>query len=137
MTIQYIQPGEPNQNAYIEHLNKTYRNEVLDLYLFRNRNEVREATHWRKIEYNEERPHDSLGDLTPAEYMFRTLETLLYVYLTGKLTGIYLFGFVDFSSFKKLPEGIAKPVSADELYNALISILPNGAKDHPESVSLQ
>ena len=69
MSIQYIQPSEPNQNAYIERFNKTYRNEVLDLYLFRNLNEVREATHWWKIEYNEGRPHDSLGDLTPAEYM--------------------------------------------------------------------
>ena len=69
MMIQYIQPGEPNQNAYIERFNRTYRNELLDLYMFRNLAEVREATYWWMIEYNEQRPHDSLGDLTPAEYM--------------------------------------------------------------------
>jgi putative transposase len=68
MTVQYIQPREPNHNAYIEQFKRTYRNE-LDLYLIRNLNEVREATHWWKITYNKKQPHDSYGDLTPAEYM--------------------------------------------------------------------
>ena len=69
MMICYIQPGEPNQNAYVERFNRTYRNEVLDLYLFSNLEEVREITYWWMIEYNEERPHDSLDDLAPLEYM--------------------------------------------------------------------
>ena len=69
MMIHYIQPGEPNQNAYIERFNRTYRDELLDLYLFRNLDEVREATYWWMIGYNEEPPHDSLEDHTPAEYM--------------------------------------------------------------------
>lgn len=69
MLIQYIQPGKPNQNAYIERFNRTYRNEVLDLYLFLTLAEVRETTHWWMIEYNEETPHDSLADLTPQEFM--------------------------------------------------------------------
>ncbi len=68
MAIQYIQPGEPNQNAYVERFNRTYREEFLSLYLFRNLNEVREGTHAWRIEYNERRPHDALGDLTPEEY---------------------------------------------------------------------
>jgi putative transposase len=67
MAIQYIQPGKPNQNAYIERFNKTYRDELLDQHLFLTLEDVREATYWWLIEYNEERPHDALGDLTPRE----------------------------------------------------------------------
>ena len=68
MAIQYIQPGQPNQNAYVERFNRTYREEFLSLYLFRNLNDVREATHAWRLDYNERRPHDALGDLTPEEY---------------------------------------------------------------------
>lgn len=74
MTIMYIQPGEPNQNAYIERFNRTYRDEVLNLYLFESLTEVREITYWWMIEYNEQRPHDALEDLTPAEYMEQNAE---------------------------------------------------------------
>jgi putative transposase len=67
MAIQYIQPGRPNQNAYIERFNRTYREELLDQHLFTSLDDVREATYWWMIEYNEERPHDGLADLTPIE----------------------------------------------------------------------
>ena len=68
MAIRYIQPGKPNQNAYIERFNRTFREEVLDQHLFLRIDDVREAAHWWMIDYNEQRPHDALGELTPAEY---------------------------------------------------------------------
>ena len=64
MAIQYIQP---NQNAYVERFNRTYREGVLDQHLFASLDDVRKATYWSMIEYNEERPHDALGDKTPAD----------------------------------------------------------------------
>ena len=68
LKIDYIEPGKPNQNAFIERFNRTYREEVLDAWLFSNLEEVRHKT-WRfLVEYNQERPHDSLGDRTPLEH---------------------------------------------------------------------
>jgi putative transposase len=47
------------------------RDELLDLHLFVRLEDVREASYWWMIEYNEERSHDPLDDLTPVEYRTR------------------------------------------------------------------
>ena len=67
--LVFIQPGKPTQNSYVERFNRTYRNEILNMYVFKTLNEVKELTDNRVREYNEERPHDSLEDLTPIEYL--------------------------------------------------------------------
>ncbi|WP_081303477.1 IS3 family transposase [Gilliamella sp. WF3-4] len=68
ITIDYIQPGSPYQNGYIERFNRTYRTEVLDLYLFNNLAQARRITEeWLTI-YNTERPHEALNNMTPIEY---------------------------------------------------------------------
>ena len=66
--IQYIQPGKPAQNGFIERFNRTYREEVLDMNLFSSLAEVKEITkEWLK-EYNNERPHESLKGLAPINF---------------------------------------------------------------------
>ncbi|SCB86916.1 putative transposase [Gilliamella bombicola] len=68
ITIDYIEPGSPYQNGYIERFNRTYRTEVLDLYLFNNLAQARRITEeWLTI-YNTERPHEALNNMTPIEY---------------------------------------------------------------------
>ena len=67
--LEFIQPGKPTQNSYVERFNRTYRDEILNMYAFKTLTEVRKITDKWIREYNEERPHDSLGDLTPSEYL--------------------------------------------------------------------
>jgi putative transposase len=64
----YIQPGKPNQNAFIERFNRSFRTEVLDANLFNFIEEVQEAAdHW-VVDYNEYRPHESLENLPPSVF---------------------------------------------------------------------
>lgn len=65
--IQYIQPGKPQQNAYIERYNRTVRYDWLGQYLFASIREVQDfATRWLWI-YNNERPNMGLGGITPKQ----------------------------------------------------------------------
>lgn len=66
--IKYIQPGKPNQNAYIERFNRSYREEVLDPHIFSTISQVRDISWAWMLSYNEERPHSSLGNIPPAEF---------------------------------------------------------------------
>lgn len=80
VTLKYIQPGKPAQNAYIERFNKTYREEVLSMFLFKNIAEVQLITDRWMNEYNTKRPHHSLGNLTPKEYKIKNKNSILELY---------------------------------------------------------
>ena len=72
----FTQPGRPMQNGYIERFNGSYRRGVLDVYIFKNISQVREITEeWRK-DYNENRPHDALGGMSPIEYRRKNEEQI-------------------------------------------------------------
>ncbi|WP_345200709.1 integrase core domain-containing protein [Chryseobacterium ginsengisoli] len=69
--IRYIQPGKPTQNAFIERFNRSYRTEVLDARIFNNLVEVREISAECTKHYNQDRPHESLQNLSPMQYLLK------------------------------------------------------------------
>lgn len=68
IAIQYIQPGRPMQNAYVERKNGSLRRELLNAYLFDSLREVRVMCEEWRVYYNTERPHKALKYLTPVKY---------------------------------------------------------------------
>lgn len=67
--LEFIKPGRPMQNGFIERFNRTYREAVLDMFIFESLSDVRSQTErWLEI-YNHHRPHDSLGGMPPSEYL--------------------------------------------------------------------
>jgi len=74
--LNFIRPGKPIENAYIESFNGRFRDECLNEHWFLTMAHARRVIeHWR-IEYNTERPHSSLGDLTPEQFAMSAPELL-------------------------------------------------------------
>jgi len=67
----YIEPGAPWQNAYSESFNSRFRDEFLNVELFASTLEAKVLGREHREKYNHQRPHSSLGDLTPAEFAAR------------------------------------------------------------------
>ena len=67
----FIAPGSPWQNAYSESFNSRFRDEFLNVELFTSLLEAKVLGEEHRYKYNHQRPHSSLGDLTPAEFASR------------------------------------------------------------------
>ena len=69
--LVFIQKGKPNQNGYNERLNRTFREDILDSYLFDEVEQAQEfANQWIWM-YNNERPHESIQNLPPRQFLLK------------------------------------------------------------------
>ena len=68
VSLRFIDPGKPMQNAYIESFNGKFRDECLSQHWFISLEEARSVSEEWRVDYNERRPHRSLQQQTPAEF---------------------------------------------------------------------
>ncbi len=76
VNLSFIRPGKPNENAYIESFNGKFRDECLNEHWFITMAQARRVIELWRIEYNTERPHSSIGNITPEEYAEKLLATI-------------------------------------------------------------
>lgn len=69
--LVFIQKGKPNQNGYVERFNRTFREDILDRFHFEDMSEVQQLSHDWIWDYNNMRPHDSLANNTPVEFLLK------------------------------------------------------------------
>lgn len=67
--LRFIAPGKPIQNAFVESFNSRPREERRNEHVFVSPGDARNKIEKRRIEYHRERPHSSLGRLTPEEFV--------------------------------------------------------------------
>jgi putative transposase len=66
--MAFSRPGKPTDNAFVESFNGTFRAECLNAHWFTSLTEAQQIVETWRVEYNESRPHRSLGEKTPNEF---------------------------------------------------------------------
>src|SRR5439155_10941550 len=66
--LEFIQPGKPVQNAYVESFNGRFRDECLNANWFTSLSDARRKIETWRQDYNQQRPHSSLNYISPAEF---------------------------------------------------------------------
>jgi len=79
--LHYIAPGKPTQNAFIESFNGKFRDECLNDNVFATLAQARQIIKTWRLDYNQHRPHRSLGQLTPNEFASTQPHSLLTLHL--------------------------------------------------------
>jgi len=87
--LRFIQPGKPNQNAFIESFNSRYRDECLNQHLFHSMDEARDLIEEWRDDYNRVRPHSSIDGRAPLDFI-RDFEAAKQAVSNQKLANSYL-----------------------------------------------
>ncbi len=74
--LDFIRPGKPVENAFIESFNGRLRDECLNVHQFTSIEDARTKIEAWRVDYNQRRPHSSLGHLTPNEYAMKRQNSL-------------------------------------------------------------
>lgn len=69
ITLDFTRPGKPTDNGHIESFNARLRDECLNVHQFQSLDHAKSIIEAWRHDYNEHRPHGSLGDLTPREFV--------------------------------------------------------------------
>lgn len=75
--LNFIRPGKPMENVYVESFISTLRDECLNENWFTTLKEAKDVIETRRRNYNEVRPHSLLGNLYPIEFVRNTGKTLI------------------------------------------------------------
>jgi putative transposase len=86
--LDFIRPGKPVENAVIESFNGRFRDECLNANVFISLHDARQKIEAWRIDYNEHRPHGSLGDLTPREFVAQAALTGLQEVPDSQLSAV-------------------------------------------------
>jgi putative transposase len=81
--LHHIAPGKPTQNANIESFNGKFRDECLNEHSFASLAEARDLIEAWRLDYNANRPHSSLGNRTPEEFVQDLINSLPSPLLVG------------------------------------------------------
>lgn len=94
----FIQPGKPYQNGFVERLNKTYREDMLDAYIFESIGQLQQYSNQWKDNYNHGHPHQSLKGQSPVAFKYTRHKVIeAYEKVKAKMNGSMLSPALTFS----------------------------------------
>jgi putative transposase len=102
INLLFIQPGKPNQNAFFERFNRSFREEVLNAWLFNAVSEAQAAADEWMVDYNECRPHESLGNVPPVVFRPRVFNAEVSTSELSTRRGVLRLDLLDLAGLHRL-----------------------------------